>query len=86
MTVSSPGLEAQLAGGVPFVSDQQLEEALVEEGLPQDQVDAIVDENVTARIQGLRAALALLALIALISLFFSGRIPDRQASEVAPSG
>jgi MFS family permease len=75
----------QLAGGVPFVSDQQLEEALSEEGLPQAQAVAIVDANETARIQGLRAALAGLALIALISLFFSGRIPDRQASAVAPS-
>ena len=40
--------------------------------------DAIVEENATARIDGLRTALAVLAIFALIALFFSGRIPTEQ--------
>jgi hypothetical protein len=39
----------------------------------------------TARINGLRASLAVLALIALLAMFFSRRIPTRQPS-AAPEG
>ncbi|HVD70769.1 MAG TPA: MFS transporter [Actinomycetota bacterium] len=70
----------QLAAGVPFVSDAQLETALAEAGVPAEETDAIVDENATARIQGLRAALFVIALMSVLALFFTGRIPDRPAS------
>ena len=42
--------------------------------------DAIVDENATARIQGLRAALFVIALMSVLALFFTGRVRDRPAS------
>src|SRR6185436_12091742 len=48
--------QTQLASGVPFVSDAQLQTALQDAGLPEDQVEAIVDENETARIDGLRVS------------------------------
>ena len=68
----------QLAGGAPFISDAQLKSALADAHVPPKTADAIVAENATARIDGLRTALAVLAIFALIALFFSGRIPTEQ--------
>jgi MFS family permease len=72
--------QVELAGGVPFVSDTDLEAALDKAGVPPKTAAAIVNENASARINGLRASLSLLALVALIALFFSRRIPARQPS------
>jgi Na+/melibiose symporter-like transporter len=71
----SANAQVQLAGGVPFVSDAQLETALEEAGLPTDEVTAIVDENESARIGALRGSLAALALVAALALFFSRLLP-----------
>lgn len=71
----------QLASGVPFISDTDLEAALANAGVDQATSDAIVSENQQARIAGLDAALGLLAVIALLSLFFTGRIPDKQPGD-----
>jgi Na+/melibiose symporter-like transporter len=67
--------EIELAGGIPFISNAQLETGLADAGVPQDEAEAILDENEAARIVGLRASLAILAFIALIGLFFTGKIP-----------
>ena len=77
----------QLAGGAPFISDAQLKSALADAHVPPKTADAIVEENATARIDGLRTALAVLAIFALIALFFSGRIPTEQpaAAKEPPS-
>ena len=68
----------QLAGGAPFISDAQLKTALDDAHVPPKTADAIVQENATARIDGLRTALAVLAIFALIALFLSGAIPEAQ--------
>jgi MFS family permease len=73
----------QLAGGVPFVSDADLKTALDKAGVPPNTADAIVEENATARLDGLRSSLSVLALIALVALFFSRRIPTRQPALTA---
>lgn len=65
----------ELASGVPFVSDADLEEAMDAAGAQQQVTDAVVEENRQARIEGLDAGLAVLALLAVLSLFFTGRIP-----------
>ena len=70
----------ELAGGIPFVSDLDLEAALDDAGVPPNVADDIVEENESARIEALRVAVALLALFALIALFFSRRVPDEQPS------
>ena len=69
----------QLAEGVPFISDTDLETALAQAGVDQALADQIVAENRAARIAGLDAAITLLILAALVSLFFTGSIPSRQA-------
>jgi len=72
----------KLAGGIPFVSDADLEKALTEAGASEQVTQAVLDENQKARLDGLRLALASLALIALIGLFFSRRIPTVQPGSV----
>ncbi len=69
--------QTQLAGGVPFLSDAELETALDEAHVPPRATAAIVEENETSRLVGLRTALAVLAIFALVALFFTGQIPAR---------
>ena len=68
----------QLAAGVPFVSDAQLESAMQQAGIDQGTTQAVLDVNEQARLDGLRSALALLAIAGVIALFFTRRIPTRQ--------
>ncbi len=68
----------ELASGIPFISDVDLEAALEDAGVSTKSSQAIVEENEEARIEALRAALAVLALFGLVALFTSRRIPDRQ--------
>jgi hypothetical protein len=73
----------KLASGIPFVSDSQLRSALDEAGVPAETADAIVNENSKARLNALRAALAVLAVIGLTG-WISRRIPTEQPGS-APS-
>jgi MFS family permease len=73
----------ELASGVPFISDEELKTALDEAHVPPRTSDAIVEENETARIVGLRAALSVLAIFAVVGFFFTGRIPTRQPAAAA---
>jgi MFS family permease len=75
--------EVQLSGGVPFVSDADLEKALEEAGVPPDAADAIKDENAKARLAALRSSLSVLAVFALLALLFSVRIPREQTASAS---
>jgi EmrB/QacA subfamily drug resistance transporter len=75
--------QVSLAGGIPFVSDAELESALAKAGVPEATAQEVVDSNEQARVDGLRTALAALALLALLGLFFSGRIPVQQPGSKA---
>ncbi|MFD6875650.1 MULTISPECIES: MFS transporter [unclassified Streptomyces] len=68
----------ELQSGVPFLSDAQLRSALIEAGTSEELTQEALDANAAARLDGLRAALAILALAALIALFFTQRIPATQ--------
>jgi MFS family permease len=77
---------SELSGGIPFLSDTELETALDEApGISPRATDAIVEENEEARLVGLRTALAVLALLALVGLFFTGRLPTRQPAAAEPA-
>jgi MFS family permease len=73
--------ETSLTGGVPFVSDADLESALSEAGVSGSTATAIADENAAARLDGLRAALSVLALLALAALVLSGSLPTTPVAE-----
>ena len=68
----------RLSGGGEFISDAQLESGLEQAGVDEQTTQAVVDENEQARVDALRATLALLGLFALIALFFTRRVPTEQ--------
>ncbi len=75
--------ETELAGGVQFISDKDLEAALDEAGVPPEQADAAMEANEQGRIDGLRAAVAALALLTLVALPFTKGIPATQPGSAA---
>jgi Na+/melibiose symporter-like transporter len=76
--------QVELTSGVPFVSDKDLESALADAHVRPDVANAVVDENADARIDGLRAALAVLGLAALLAVVAARRLPRTPVS-AAPS-
>jgi MFS family permease len=70
--------KTELASGVPFISDADLKAALQKANVPPATADEIVKVNEKGRIDGLRAASAVLALLALIAIPFSRGIPTVQ--------
>ncbi|NPD06543.1 MFS transporter [Nocardioides sp. zg-1308] len=84
----SMSASVELSGGVPFVSTADLEAALSDADVAGATADAVVEENESARIAGLRASLAILALLATVALFLTrfvprspvGRLPAETAS------
>lgn len=70
-----------LAGEVPFVADDDVEEALRDAGVGEEAVTAIVDDNAEARIVALRASLGVVALVVFVALFLTRGIPRVQAAD-----
>jgi MFS family permease len=67
----------KMENGIPFISDSELKSRLEATGLPQATQEAVVAENSSARLIGLRTALWLVALLIVIGLFFTGMLPRR---------
>ena len=68
----------ELADGVPYTSDADLQVALDQAGVSEETATAILEVNQQARLDGLRAALVVLAVAALLALFAARRIPTQQ--------
>jgi hypothetical protein len=83
-TVTSQA-QTKLAAGVPFTSDADLRKVLENANVPAETTNAIVDENSTARLDGLRASLSSLGIVALVALLFGRGLPREQpgAAEAA---
>ncbi len=73
--------QVELSAGIPFVSDADLNTTLEQAGVAPEAAAAVVDENAQSRINGLRAALAVLALIALLALVLTRRLPTVQPGD-----
>jgi MFS family permease len=69
--------QVELASGVAFVSDADLEAALDEAGVEQATADAALAAYQDARLSGLRSALAILALLTIVALFLAQAIPRK---------
>ena len=76
--------EVELAGGIPFISDADLETALAEAGAEAETTEAALDAYADARLGGLKAALAILAVLAVVALFLAQRRPTRQPGARLP--
>ena len=70
--------QVELAGGVPFISDADLEAALDDARVSRRTTEATLDAYGEARIEGLKSALAILAVLVIAALFFAQRIPTTQ--------
>ena len=68
----------ELAGGVPFISDADLQAALDQAGASEETATAVLEVNRQARLDGLRSALVVLAGAAVLALFAARRIPTTQ--------
>jgi MFS family permease len=75
--------QVKLGGGVPFISDAQLQDAMDQAGVDQQTAAAVLSENEESRLAGLRAALAALAVLALAALLLTHGIPERQPSDTS---
>jgi MFS family permease len=69
---------SQLAAGISFASDADVENALADEHLSKKTTQAIVAENSKARLEAIQAALGVVALVALLALFSAGGVPTTQ--------
>jgi Na+/melibiose symporter-like transporter len=74
----------ELVGGIPFMSDADLEQAMKEAGQPEDLTQAALDANAEARIAGLRTAFSVLATLACLALFFTSRLPTKPVGAGPP--
>jgi hypothetical protein len=70
--------QVELAGGVPFISDADLESALDESRVDRRTTHATLDAYAEGRLDGLRAAVAILAVLVLLALFVAQRIASAQ--------
>ena len=75
--------QVELSGGIPFVSDADLESAMEDAGVPPDKAQTISDLNADARIAGLRLSLAVLAILAAVALFLTRLLPTRAVGQPA---
>jgi Na+/melibiose symporter-like transporter len=77
--------QVELAGGVEFVSDADLENAMDEAGVPPATADEALGAYADARLAGLRSALSILAVLAIVALFLAQSIPRAPPTAVEPT-
>ena len=70
--------QVNLASGVPFISDADLQKALDDAHIHSRASDAAVAAYQKSRITGLKAALAILAMMTMVAILLTGRIPKTQ--------
>jgi EmrB/QacA subfamily drug resistance transporter len=63
--------------GLPIVPIDQVEQVLVDKGVPADQAQAVADDYGDSLLHGLKRALGAVALFALIGLWFTRALPGR---------
>jgi len=71
-------VEEVASKGIPIVSVDQAETALVDAGVAQDEATAIADDYGEAQLHGLKRALGAVAVFALLSLWFTRGLPARR--------
>jgi MFS family permease len=76
----------ELEAGIPFISDADLRKGLATTSLPPPAQDAIVAENASARLVGLRTALSVVALVIVIALFLARMLPATPVGADPPDG
>jgi EmrB/QacA subfamily drug resistance transporter len=65
--------------GIPVVPVDDVEQAALDQGVPDAQAKAIADDYGDAQLQGLKRAIGAVAVLALLSLWFTRRLPGHSA-------
>jgi MFS family permease len=66
--------------GIPVVPVDDVEQAVIDGGVPADEAKAIADDYGDAQLHGLKRALGAVATFAVLSLWFTRRLPGHAAS------
>jgi len=74
----------ELEAGISFISDEELKQGLATTSLDPAAQDAIVAENASARLVGLRTALSVVALVIVVALFLARMLPVMPVGAAVP--
>ncbi|MFE6254179.1 MFS transporter [Agromyces sp. NPDC057865] len=70
----------QVSSGLEYIPPAQAEQALLEAGIPADQVDDLVANYSAAQLMGVKLGMLACAAAALLALPFTRRLPDRKGT------
>ncbi|MGW4929307.1 MFS transporter [Agromyces sp. NPDC004153] len=70
----------QVSSGIEYIPPSEAEQALLEAGIPADQVDDLVANYSAAQLMGVKLGMLACAAAALIALPFTRRLPDRKGT------
>jgi len=83
----SDAIEVEVSAGASFVAADDVEQALVDAGIEDDDTDAVVEEYRDAQLNALKTGLLLAAFLAVLSLAFTRNLPGRdkiKTNDVSP--
>jgi ABC-type sugar transport system substrate-binding protein len=70
-------IERAAEKGIPVVPVDQVEQVATDEGLTQEQAQAVADDYGDAQLQGLKRAIGAVGAFAFLSLWFTRGLPGR---------
>ena len=73
----SDQVTVQVSSGIEYIPPAQAEQALLDAGIPADQVDDLVANYSAAQLMGIKVGMLACAAAALLALPFTRRLPDR---------
>lgn len=76
----SDQVTVQVSEGIEYIPPAQAEQALLDAGIPADQVDDLVASYSAAQLMGIKVGMLACAAAALIAVPFTRRLPDRKGT------
>lgn len=76
----SQQVTVQVSSGIEYIQPAQAEQALLDAGIPADQVDDLVENYSAAQLMGVKVGMLACAAAALLALPFTRRLPDRKGT------
>ena len=76
----SDQVTVQVSSGIEYIPPAQAEQALLDAGIPADQVDDLVENYSAAQLMGVKVGMLACAAAALLALPFTRRLPDRKGT------
>lgn len=76
----SDQVTVQVSQGLEYIPPAQAEQALLEAGIPPEQVDDLVESYASAQLIGVKIGMLACAAAALLAVPFTRRLPDRRGT------